>query len=208
MKKNENNWTHQKRRITAKELLYGMIEAPINALLAFDKVYPFSVSSDDKMFNCENLFQKINYLRQKKLIKTVIKGNEKFYEITKKGREQIAWNKINKVTKRQSGNWDGFFRIVMFDIPESKKSTREVIRNKLEQIGFLAAQKSVFIYPFECKEEINAISFFCSSSTYLKYLVVQIIDGQEELIDEFIDRGVLNNDDLKSARTAMKRLKT
>lgn len=135
------------------------------------------------------------------MIKTIVKDNEKFYEITQKGREKIAWDKIDEVTKRKTGNWDGYLRIVMFDVPEAKKSTREVVRKKLESIGFIQEQKSVFIYPFECKEEIDAISYFCSSSTYLKYLVVQIIEGQEEIIKKFVDRGILTKADLKSART-------
>jgi hypothetical protein len=195
-RKNKN-----KRKITAKELLFAMVDVPVNALLSFDDKYPFTIPHYDEKFSCENFAQKIYYLKEKKLIKTIVKDNEKFYEITQKGREKIAWDKIDEVTKRKTGNWDGYLRIVMFDVPEAKKSTREVVRKKLESIGFIQEQKSVFIYPFECKEEIDAISYFCSSSTYLKYLVVQIIEGQEEIIKKFVDRGILTKADLKSART-------
>lgn len=197
---NNNQWKEApKRKITAKELLFSLIEAPINALLAFDGRKPFAVPYSDDRFSCEDVAQKIYYLKQKKLIKTIIKDNEKFYEITKKGREVIAWDKINEVAERQTGKWDGYLRIVIFDIPEDKKSTREVIRKKLQQIGFIQEQKSVLIYPFECKEEIDAISYFCSAKTYVKYLVVQIIEGQEEIMQKFIDRGILSLTDLKSA---------
>lgn len=195
-----NQWKESSnRKVTAKELLYGLIEAPINALLSFGERTPFSVSCSDDRFSCEDVAQKLYYLRQKKLIKTIIKNNEKFYEITKKGCEAIAWDKIDEVAKRQTGKWDGYLRIVMFDVPLDKKTTREIIRRKLQNIGFIQEQKSVFIYPFECKEEIDAISYFCSSKTYIKYLVVQIIEGQEEILQKFIDRGVLLLEDLKSA---------
>lgn len=197
-------WENNKKRITAKELLFGIIEAPINMLLSFNDNHPFTISRSDDLFSCEDVAQKLYYLKQKKLIKTIIKNNQKFYEITKKGRELIAWEKIDEVTKKKSGEWDGYLRIAMFDIPEDKKSTREIVRKKLEKIGFIQEQKSVFIYPFECKEEIDAISYFCSSKTYIKYLVVQIIEGQEEIIKKFIDRGILSDADLRSAKNASK----
>lgn len=198
--KNNKLWKETpKKKITAKELLFSLIEAPINALLAFDGRAPFTVPFSDDRFSCEDAAQKLYYLRQKKLIKTIIKDNEKFYEITKKGREVIAWDKIDNVSKRHTGKWDGYLRIVMFDVPLDKKTTREVIRRKLQNIGFIQEQKSVFIYPFECKEEIDAISYFCSAKKYVKYLVVQIIEGQEEIMQKFIDREILSFEDLKFA---------
>lgn len=199
-KKNDKQWKDMKRKFSAKELLYALVEAPINILLSFDGKNPLLVDCSLERFDCENLAQRLYYLKEKKLIKAIIKDNQKYYEITKKGREIIAWDKIDEVAKRQTGGWDGFLRIVMFDIPEDKKSTREVVRKKLEKIGFIQEQKSVFIYPFECKEEIDALSYFCSAKTYIKYLVVQIIEGQEQLIRKFIDRGILSQTDLRSAR--------
>lgn len=198
--KKVHGWKESKRsKITAKELLCSLIEAPINALLDFEKKYPFTVSRSDARFSCEDFSQKLYYLRQKKFIRTIVKDNEKFYEITKKGREVIAWDNIDQVSKRQTGKWDGYLRIVMFDVPVDKKATREIIRRKLQNIGFIQEQKSVFIYPFECKEEIDAISYFCSAKTFMKYLVVKIIEGQEEVMQKFVDLGVLSSDDLKSA---------
>jgi len=193
-----------KKNITAKELLFSLIEAPISLLLSFDEKDPFAIPVSDDRFNCEDVAQKLYYLRERKLVKTIVKNNEKFYEITQKGRKEIAWNKINDVSKRQTGKWDGYLRIVMFDVPVDKKTTREVIRRKLQNIGFIQEQKSVFIYPFECKEEIDAISYFCSAKKYIKYLVVQIIEGQEEIMQKFIDRGIISLDDLKYAHKSQK----
>lgn len=197
-RKNEK-WKESNRKITAKELLFSLVEAPINVLLSFDGKNPFSLSHTDNRFDCEDVAQKLYYLKRRKLIKSIIKNNKKFYEITKKGREAIAWEKIDEASKRQAGKWDGYLRIVMFDIPENKKSTREVIRKKLKNIGFVQEQKSVFVYPFVCKEEIDAIAYFCSSKKYIKYMVVQIIEGQEDLMQRFVDNGVLSLADLKSA---------
>ena len=52
---------------------------------------------------------------------------------------------------------DGEWRIVIFDIPEKFKKAREALRMKLKELGFLELQKSVFIFPYECEDEINFI---------------------------------------------------
>ena len=44
-----------------------------------------------------------------------------------------------------------------FDIPERFKKAREALRNKLRELGFAKLQESVFIYPYECENEINFI---------------------------------------------------
>ncbi len=45
----------------------------------------------------------------------------------------------------------------MFDIPEKKKNAREVFRRKLNELGFYQLQKSTFIHPYECEDEINFV---------------------------------------------------
>ena len=44
-----------------------------------------------------------------------------------------------------------------FDIPERFKKQGEALRNKLRELGFAKLQESVFIYPYECEDEINFI---------------------------------------------------
>ena len=97
----------------------------------------------------------------------------------------------------KDAKWDKNFRIVMFDVPEEKKKIRDMLRRKLESIGFMQMQKSVFVYPFDCKEDIDSICYFLGSGKYLKYLVVKITEGEEELIEEFLQKNILTLDDLK-----------
>lgn len=85
----------------------------------------------------------------------------------------------------------------MFDIPEDKKSVREIVRRTLENIGFIKLQKSVYIFPHDCKKEINALAYYCSASRYLKYLVVDIVEGEEEIITQFIDNKIIKLKDLQ-----------
>jgi phenylacetic acid degradation operon negative regulatory protein len=41
-------------------------------------------------------------------------------------------------------NWDGVWRLVIFDIPESHKRVRDTLRRRLKEWGFNPWQKSVW----------------------------------------------------------------
>lgn len=187
-------------KLTAKELLMSLCDVSVGIFAAMDKYRYRRISVKkyfrDRSVDKSNFRQKIYYLKKMGLIRTFVEGKDKYLELTEKGLKEISWDSIGK--RSRVGKWDGLFRIVMFDIPEDKKQTREVIRKKLVEIGFIQIQKSVFIFPFECKEEIDAICYFCSAKQYLKYMITNVIEGEDDIIKIFYDKGVLNDSDLKT----------
>lgn len=50
---------------------------------------------------------------------------------------------------------DGYWRVVMFDIPRKDNWARDVFRQKLKMMGFYQLQESVFILPYPCEKEVN-----------------------------------------------------
>lgn len=70
--------------------------------------------------------------------------------------------------------WDGFWRIISFDIPERLRVQRDTFRSILKRLGFIGIQNSVFIAPFadfealaELRENLGIekyVSFFVSKS--------------------------------------------
>lgn len=54
--------------------------------------------------------------------------------------------------------WDRKWRLILFDIPEGKKKLREAFRYQLRRMGFAEFQRSVFIYPYPCAREIDALT--------------------------------------------------
>ncbi|MBI2017728.1 helix-turn-helix transcriptional regulator [Candidatus Daviesbacteria bacterium] len=87
------------------------------------------------------LSQALKRLREKGYIE---KSNNKdidkiIYKLTDQGRELILLGKDEDEIE-----WDGKWRIVIFDIPENKKVVREVLRGRLKLWGFQLWQKSVW----------------------------------------------------------------
>ena len=81
-----------------------------------------------------------------------------------------------KISNR--GPWDKKWRLIMFDIPESKKSAREALRNKLKDLGFIQFQRSIWLYPYSCKDEIDFITEYFSVAKYINLITVKIEDDK------------------------------
>jgi len=88
--------------------------------------------------------------------------------------------KINKPLK-----WDNLWRLVIFDIPEDKKSARMALASKLKELGFYPMQKSVYIHPYECKDEIDFIMELFDITPYVRFLRVRDIDIELDLKNRF-----------------------
>ena len=88
---------------------------------------------------------------------------------------------IDDMKLKKPEQWDRKWRIVVFDIPEKKKTTREALRKKLLDLEFYQLQRSVWINPYECRKEIYFISEFFGIRNYLRYIIAEEIDNEAEL---------------------------
>lgn len=79
-------------------------------------------------------------LREKGLIETENKDTAQIiFKLTDEGRTVLL------LSKDEEDNWDGKWRIVVFDIPEQKRLIRGLFRRNLKKWGFKHLQKSVWI---------------------------------------------------------------
>lgn len=83
------------------------------------------------------------------------KDGEIYYQITAKGEKEF--DKILKPL-RQSGSWDGRWRLVMFDIPENQRAVRDRLRRALTRLGLGILQASVWISPNDIRKDIEEIA--------------------------------------------------
>ena len=56
----------------------------------------------------------------------------------------------------------------------------------------MSLQESVFVFPFECKKEIDYITESYFIKPYVKYIVADFFEDDDLLIEKFIDLYVLN----------------
>lgn len=92
---------------------------------------------------------------------------------------EIEGIKINKT------KWDSVWRVIAYDIPETQKAQRKILRDKLKTEGFAKFQKSMWVFPYECKEEIAIISQRLGVSSCVVYLLTDKLPNQNRLIKKF-----------------------
>ena len=126
------------------------------------------------------------YLRKRGLIK-LIKRADNTYEvkISQKGRTKIIEFAVEGLRLRSSDNWDGKWRVVIFDIPEHSADARRALSRKLKALGLFQLQRSVFIYPYPVAAEVQFVSAFFEVEKYIEILTVESMLDDKDLRRHF-----------------------
>lgn len=121
------------------------------------------------------------YLLKRGLIECQQEGHDVHVTLTKEGRKYAGKYQIDDLSVERPSTWDGKWRVAIFDIPSTSKTSnliRNVFRAKIKSFGFYLLQKSIWIFPFPCKEEINFLREFLGASK--KQIQVLEVDHIED----------------------------
>ncbi|MBI3631124.1 MAG: hypothetical protein HY221_02195 [Candidatus Sungbacteria bacterium] len=100
--------------------------------------------------------------------------------LSKEGKRLALTYDIENIELKTPTQWDGRWRIAMFDVPEKYKRTRDALRMHLKNIGFYEFQKSVFVHPHPCAKEIEYITEFYQARRFVRFIVATEIDNALE----------------------------
>lgn len=135
-----------------------------------------------KRFERERFLRDLKRLQMRELLdyKELSNGNIQLM-LSKAGKHfELKYN-FENIKLNRSKRWDGQWRMIIFDIPDTQKQARDAFRQKLRQLGFYPVQKSVFITPYECEKEID---FICSIFDIRRYILIFYInrfEGEKKL---------------------------
>ncbi len=99
--------------------------------------------------------------------------------ITKKGETKLKSFAIDLIKISIPSKWDGKWRVVMFDLPIRYAKIRHILRFRLKQLGFVKFQKSVWIYPYSCTDEILFVAEYYKIAKHVE--VMTVIDINNDL---------------------------
>jgi len=121
-----------------------------------------------KVTTPEMVRRRFHYLRSAQLIswKEFPSGEIKI-TLTKEGKKKALQYRLEDLSIPKPRLWDRKWRLVIFDIPESKRRARDALREALNRLGFLQLQKSVWVHPFPCENEIDFIAQVFDVDQYL-----------------------------------------
>ncbi|KKS99284.1 MAG: PaaX domain protein [Candidatus Nomurabacteria bacterium GW2011_GWA2_43_15] len=129
-----------------------------------------------KRYSKKQIQNSIDNMRRHKLIEYIGDKNGKtIIKITKKGESKLRAFSIDLMEIKKPEKWDGKWRLVMFDIPMRFTKGREALRYHLKMLNFLQFQKSAWICPYPCEDEIIFIADFFGLTNYVEVLTVENI---------------------------------
>src|SRR3989344_54594 len=96
--------------------------------------------------------------------------------LTEKGKGYVKMFESGDRTIIKPKKWDKKFRVVIFDIKESRKSDRDRLRHFLKQLGFMRLQDSVLVYPYDCEDLITLIKAEFKMGRDILYMIVDSIE--------------------------------
>ena len=116
-------------------------------------------------------------LERRGLIKNFDTGH---FVFTQSGKKWVEESLKKHFRAKHHGAWDKKWRIIIFDIPQEMHLARIKLRKKLQSIGCVMLQKSVFVFPYSCHEEVGDICESLQISDYVDILVAESIGSREQ----------------------------
>lgn len=153
-----------------------------NSLKALDKPLRVFLNKMDERERQRHISEALSYLRYKQLISDDYQHG---LQITAKAIKRLNTLEINAISITPQGKWDGSWRIVFFDIPEALKSKRDQFSSHLKRLGFGLLQRSAFICPHPCKEEVILMAKYYKIDRFVTYIETSYIDNDTPLKEHF-----------------------
>jgi CRISPR-associated endonuclease Cas2 len=132
-------------------------------------------------------YHALKNLERQKIVELVRNGDDVTVFLKNKNHPKIVKYSIKSILdlKKKKRRWNKKWILVFFDVPEEQKNKRDYLRKFLKEIGFYSYQKSVYVFPYECKKEIGLIKKIIESGKYLKYVVAEKIEDERKIKQYF-----------------------
>ncbi|MDO8570377.1 MAG: CRISPR-associated endonuclease Cas2 [Candidatus Daviesbacteria bacterium] len=129
-------------------------------------------------FNQRRLRSELKRMQTVGLVKEIKENGEVAYRLTEKGKNKSFKYKLEEIDLSKN-KWDGKWRIVAYDIPKDKKNQAEAFRNLLKKMSFYQLQKSVWLTPYQCNNEIEFLKNLYSLTDNVTVLTTQGLESEQ-----------------------------
>lgn len=129
------------------------------------------VNKYKKEYGKKEFSKLIYYLKRKNYIKIKNLKNKRAIIVTKDGVNKAlkASFSIEGKAKRKDGKWI----MLMFDIPQSNKIARNLLKSILHNLGYKLFQQSVWVTPYDVSEKTEKLLQINSLDKYVKIFLIE-----------------------------------
>jgi DNA-binding transcriptional regulator PaaX len=185
--------TRRRRRLgSIQQAILGLIL--MSGALAVQRIAPEVLRSlkRDRKFAHQFTYRarsQLSQLREDGLVSFEERGGLRYARITNAGRNalMVRGNLLAQWIQKPK-RWDGRWRVVIFDIPERRRKTRDTLRRMMRSFGFYRLQDSVWVHPYDAEDVIALAKTELKLGTNVLYMIVEHIENDQRLKEEFLLR--------------------
>lgn len=107
-----------------------------------------------KKYNPWRLKQLLKRLENQKMVEIVETASGVVVKVSERGQRKLLKYNLDDLILTNK-KWDNKWRIIAYDIDESRRSFRRSFQLILRKLEFLQLQQSVYLTPFPCENEIE-----------------------------------------------------
>jgi len=139
-----------------------------------------------KRYGKKKVYDTFSRLRREGYLKVEKHNHQIYISLTEEGKKKAGRFQIDSLKIQRPRRWDRKWRIVLFDIENSKNIKRDALRGKLKELGFYLYQKSVWAHPYKCDDEIKLLKeFFGLTGNEISLIVAEKIANEKGVKDYF-----------------------
>lgn len=129
----------------------------------------------------------VKHMHKRGLIEVHDTDRSSFARLTKAGSHKLRSLQLSSDTNMVPTRWDGFWRFVMLDLPESRKDERDSLRYLLKKANFECLKNSVWVSPYPLEHLLHNIKEDLNLTDEIMIIVSEQIDSdlEKQLIEKF-----------------------
>lgn len=179
------NHMNRPGKLANKILEYVVLSGAIYFSLQNPKMLKELYRHLNRIIKPSNLKRSLDMLEKRNLIQSKETAVGLDVKLTKAGQKYVQKLEINKLKIIKPITWDKKWRLVIFDIPEKRKRSRDSFAGYLKNLDFYRLQDSVFVHPYDCLNEITLVANLCLVSNYVNYGILSEISKENVLKKHF-----------------------
>src|SRR3989344_528013 len=147
-------------------------------------VHPYSHLFCNHKTTRSNFYSSFSHLKKRGFIK---KYSDTFRP-TKAGEKEAFFANLDAraaMHKHQKRKWDGYWRMIIFDVPEKKRRYRDYLRQMLKTLGFKELQKSTWVTPYPIPDFLKELLWEERMKHFTRFITIKEIDYDKDLRKSF-----------------------
>lgn len=127
------------------------------------------------------LKQALHGLQKNRLVSVRHRNGQDIIEITELGKKRVLAYDLDTMHIKPVKKWNGRWYLITFDIPEKQARARRAVSSKIKELGLYPLQKSIFVSPYPCKNEIDFVGEFFNVRNHIIYIEAIDIENSEKV---------------------------